>query len=300
MKILDSKIFDFINFCLEIIQNKTDKLRQNSFLLQGLDYFIMLAIILTYAISTIAQTETLGIIAVIVPVLVFFKVMITKGEKIELEKCNFYLIIYLLICLISNFTSSMLHQSLYGFMKTVLYFGFYFALCQFLKNNKKYISIIFFTLAVIAGTESIIGLIQNSIGVENISTWQDTSYVNPEDVLSRVYGTLKPYNPNLFGGFLVAAFPSVIAMFGLSVNNKKTVSSIIWAVCSLICAYTIFLTGCRGAYLALFTIFIGILLITFNKIKKFIPVLIAAAAAFIAVNHGILKRLMSIFIMRGD
>ncbi len=300
MKILDSKIFDFINFCLEIIQNKTDKLRQNSFLLQGLDYFIMLAIILTYAISTIAQTETLGIIAVIVPVLVFFKVMITKGEKIELEKCNFYLIIYLLICLISNFTSSMLHQSLYGFMKTVLYFGFYFALCQFIKNNKKFISIIFFTLAVIVGTENIIGLIQNSIGVENISTWQDTSYVNPEDVLSRVYGTLKPYNPNLFGGFLVAAFPSVIAMFGLSVNNKKTVSSIIWAVCSLICAYTIFLTGCRGAYLALFTIFIGILLITFNKIKKFIPVLIAAAAAFIAVNHGILKRLMSIFIMRGD
>ena len=222
MKILESKIFDFINLCLSAIQNKTDKIRQNSLLLSFWDFFILLAILLTYVISTFASTETLGVIAILVPLSVFFKVLITKGEKIELEKCNFFLLIYLLICLISNFTSSMLPQSLYGFMKTVIYISFYFAMCQFLKNGKKFIPLILLTIAIITGIESIIGLIQNYIGLENISTWQDTSYVNPEDVLPRVYGTLKPYNPNLFGGFLIASFPAVIAMLGISVKNKKT------------------------------------------------------------------------------
>ncbi len=300
MKILESKIFDFINFCLTAIQNKTDKIRQNSLLLSGLDYFILLAILLTYIISTFASNENLGAVAIVVPLLVFFKVLITKGEKLELERCNFYLLIYLLICLISNFTSSMIPQSIYGFMKTLLYFGFYFALCQFLKNNKKFIPIILLIIAIIVGIESVIGIIQNTIGVENISTWQDTSYVNPEDVLSRVYGTLKPYNPNLFGGFLIAAYPAVIAMLGISLNNKKIINTVIWSVVALLSAYTIFLTGCRGAYLALFTILLGILLFTFDKIKKFIPLLIVAVIVFITINHGILKRLMSIFIMRGD
>ncbi len=300
MKILESKIFDFINLCLSAIQNKTDKIRQNSLLLSFWDFFILLAILLTYVISTFASTETLGVIAILVPLSVFFKVLITKGEKIELEKCNFFLLIYLLICLISNFTSSMLPQSLYGFMKTVIYISFYFAMCQFLKNGKKFIPLILLTIAIITGIESIIGLIQNYIGLENISTWQDTSYVNPEDVLPRVYGTLKPYNPNLFGGFLIASFPAVIAMLGISVKNKKTVNTVIWSICSLLTAYVIFLTGCRGAYLALFTIILGVIVITFDKIKKIIPLLIGAVVAFIAVNHGILKRLMSIFIMRGD
>ena len=300
MKILESKIFDFINFCLSAIQSKTDKIRQNSFLLSSIDYLILFVILLTYIISTVANTETLGIIAILAPLLVFFKVLITQGEKIELEKCNFFLLIYLLICLISNFTSSMLPQSLYGFMKTVIYISFYFALCQFLKQGKKFIPIILLTIAIITGIESVIGLVQNYIGVENISTWQDISYVNPEDVLSRVYGTLKPYNPNLFGGFLIASFPAVIAMLGISIKNKKTVNTIIWSICSLLTAYVIFLTGCRGAYLALFTMILGIGIITFGKIKKYTPLVITAAAAFIFLNHGILKRLLSIFIMRGD
>ena len=190
MKILESKIFDILNVFLAKIQNITNKIRENSFILSNIDFFILTAILATYVISTFGTTEQIGAVSFFVPMLVIFKVLITKGEKIELEHCNFYLLIYLLICFISNFTSSMLPQSLYGFMKTLIYFAFYFALCQFLKNNKKYITVILFVIASIMCIESIIGLIQNSVGVENISTWQDTSYVNPEDVLSRVYGTI--------------------------------------------------------------------------------------------------------------
>lgn len=313
MKILESKIFDIINSFLCFIQKKMDIIRCRSFLLSNIDIFILFFIILTFVFSIFFETNAIGFVAFFVPFLVFIKVLITKGEKLELEKCNFYLLIYLLICLISNFTSSMFSQSLYGFMKTLMYFGFYFALCQFLKNHKNYITLLLFVIAILVSFEGFVGLIQNSAGVENISTWQDTSYVNPEDVLSRVYGTLKPYNPNLLAGYMVAGFSSIIGLFLLYLSMKKIKSAVISGICILVSGLTIFLTGCRGAYLALFTIIIGLIFASFqvifydfNKVfyKKLWKMIISAFAfcsiAFMSINQGIFKRLMSIFILRGD
>lgn len=313
MKILYSEIFNILNNVLSFIQNKTEKITNNSFLIKKTDIFILIFIIGTYIVSTFAQTEQIGLISLFVPLLVFFKMLFIRGEKIELEHCNFYLLIYLLICLISNFTSSMPSQSFYGFMKTLIYFAFYFAMCQFLKSNKKYITVILLVTASIVSVESIIGLIQNTMGLENISTWQDTSYVNPEDILSRVYGTLKPYNPNLFGGYLIAGFSSIIAVSGICFCKKKILSGIISLILCLISALCIFLTGCRGAYLALFTVILGLIFASFQiifkdfnneKLKKIwkclIFVFIIGGIIFMLLNHGILQRLMSIFILRGD
>lgn len=313
MKIADSKIFDIINSILLFIQNKTDKIRENSFLLSNFDIFILIAIIFTFLVSTFASTEIIGMVSFFVPLLVVIKVLITKGEKIEFEKCNFFLFVYLIICFITNFTSSMPAQSFYGFMKTLIYFAFYFALCQFLKNKKQYIPVILFVIASIVSIESIIGLMQNVAGLENISTWQDTSYVNPEDVLSRVYGTLQPYNPNLFGGYLIVGFTSLIAMCGIYFSRGKIKSGITALVFTFISALCIFLTGCRGAYLALFVIIIGIILASFQIIfndytneklknlwKYLISLFCLGSVAFMTFNHGILHRLMSIFILRED
>ncbi|MCD7779985.1 MAG: hypothetical protein LUH05_04865, partial [Candidatus Gastranaerophilales bacterium] len=266
MRILKSKIFDAVNSFLALIQNKTDILRNNSFLLSHIDFFILISIILTYIVSTFENTEIIGLCSFFVPLLITIKVLITKGEKLELEQCNFYLLIYLLICFITNFTSYLPMQSLYGFMKTLIYFAFYFALCQFLKNQKKYIMLLLFVIASLISIESVIGIIQNTIGVENISTWQDTSYVNPEDVLARVYGTLKPYNPNLFGGFLIAGISSVIAFWAINLKTGKIKYSILAFICFLISIFAVFLTGCRGAYLALFIIIIGLVLASFQII----------------------------------
>lgn len=313
MKLLDSKIFDVINFLLAFIQSKSEKITNNSFLLSNLNFFILVSIIATYIISTFAETSLLGAVSFCVPVFVVTKVLLTKGERIDLEQCNFYLLLYLIICFITNFTSSMPVQSLYGFMKTLIYFAFYFALCQFLKNNKKYIMFLLFVIASLVSIESVIGLIQNSLGLENISTWQDTSYVNPEHVLSRVYGTLKPYNPNLFGGYLIVGFSSIIALISFFWQKNKVKSAIVSSICLLVSALTIFLTGCRGAYLALFVIIIGLILASFQvifydfkneKLQKLWKMVIAffgiGGVLFMTLNQGIFRRLMSIFILRGD
>lgn len=313
MKLLTSKIFDGLNAILTFFQSKLNGLRQNSFLLSNIDVLVLAAVIATLIVSTFAQTELIGCVSAFVPVLVTLKVLITNGEKIELERCNFYLLLYLLICAISNFTSSMLPQSLYGFMKTLIYFAFYFALCQFLKNKKNYILPILFAIACLICAESVIALLQNSAGVANIATWQDTSYVNPEDVLSRVYGTLKPYNPNLFAAYLIAGFPAVLAFFAICLRKGKFKTSLFTFIWVLISALAIFLTGCRGSYIALSVIFIGVILASFqivfkdfqsNKLKRLWKVLLGAfsagAVCFLALNHGIMRRIMSIFILRGD
>ena len=287
MKVLDSNIFDIINNLLSKIQNRTG--------------------------------EIIGFVSLLVPFFTVIKVLITRGEKIELEKANFFLIIYLFICLISNFTSSMVPQSLYGFMKTTIYFCFYFAMCQFLKSNKQYIVYILAVLAFLVFAESLIGISQNFVGLENNSTWQDMSYVNPEDVISRIYGTLKPYNPNLFAGWLIAAFPALFGLLAL-VKIKAKLSSkfnkvfyIAFAALISLSILAIFLSGCRGAYIALFAIFLAIVILSFYFvfyndaykcfkrlwIKSFIA-LCSFSTLFIAFNHSILKRIMSIFIMRED
>ena len=313
MKLLESKIFDGINFLLSLIQNKLDNLRQNSILLSNIDYFILFFIILTFITSLFCETGMIGMVSAVVPFLVVLKVLMNKNEKIELELPNFFLLIYFIICFLTNFSSSMPMQSFYGFMKTSIYFAFYFALCQFLKSNKNFIYIILFVIAMIMSAESIYALAQNTFGLENNATWQDLSYVNPENVLTRVYGTLKPFNPNLFAGFLVAGISSILGV-GLVLTKAKIYK--LWLpfiFLFLISLLAVFLTGCRGAYISLFIMFLGILFasyqVVFNdfnseKIKKIWQWLVASCSAFfvmfLAFNHSILQRLLSIFILRAD
>lgn len=319
MKIVESKIFDIFNLFLYHIQAKTDFLRKNSFILSNLDFVIFVAISIVLTVSLVSPTETIGIVSLMVPCLVGLRMLITKGDKIELTLADFFLILYFLICFISNLTSSLVPQSLYGFMKTSIYFVFYLSVAQFLKSNKNYIVYILVLLAILVSFESIIGISQNIVRVESIAHWQDTSYVNPEDIISRVYGTLKPYNPNLFAGWLVAAFPAVLGCFALLFKNLKSkkiyvkYAFIVSVISLLLAVLTIFLTGCRGAYIALFTMFLSVaigsfLLIIFNKeyetykniwIKSVIG-LLSAAFVFLLINKSILKRLLSIFIFRGD
>ncbi len=313
MKMYNSKIFDLLNLALSFIQDKLDNLRKNSIILSNLDIFILFFLLMTFVTSTFGTTNMIGAVSLFVPALAVLKTLTVKGGKIELERCNFYLLIYLFICFISNFTSSLPDKSLFGFMKTLIYIMFYFALCQFFKNNKKYIAIVFFVIALLISVESVIAVFQNTLGLENISTWQDTSYLNPEDVLTRVYGTLKPYNPNLLAGFLIAGFPCLISVFALKIKSKKYIQAGISFILALTGMLALFLTGCRGAYVALAVILAGIAAASYDiifhdmsdeRLKKIwkwlLCIFCLGAIGFLLVNHGVLHRIMSIFIMRGD
>ena len=168
---------------------------------------------------------------------------------------------------------------------------------HYLKDNKDKIKYFLLALAVCASIETIVAFLQNFSSVGEISGWQDTSRLNPEEVMTRVYGTLKPYNPNLFGGYMLAILPSFITLpkrFGI--------------LGFILSASAIILTGCRGAYIGLFfeLLVLGAIIYkrlepSYKKLFTTVSAAICAFMAFVVVSISALRaRVFSIFAMRGD
>lgn len=296
------------NKLFAIFQNKLDFLYQNSRILQNLDSLILFSILAVIVSSVFAQSESIGIFAIVATVLTFVKLLIKKGEKLECNKFELFLLAYFMFAIISLCGSSLFMLSLKGFTKIVIYLGFYLSVVQYLKNNKDKIWWIIFTIAGCVAYEVLHGLVQTVVRPEAISTWQDTSYLNPEEVINRVYGTLKPLNPNLFGGYLVATIPTLFAVTGYFIYKNRLTPSIISGIFSIFAMYVLFQTGCRGAYLGLFAILSIIILVSakffWNEYKSvFINTvggLVVVGSALVLSVTSLRARILSIFIMRED
>lgn len=296
------------NKLFAFFQNKLDFLYQNSRILQNLDSLILFSILAVIVTSVFAQSESIGFFAIVATVLTFVKLLIKKGEKLECNKFELFLLAYFMFAIISLCGSSLFMLSLKGFTKIVIYLGFYLSVVQYLKNNKDKIWWIIFTIAGCVAYEVLHGLVQTVVRPEAISTWQDTSYLNPEEVINRVYGTLKPLNPNLFGGYLVATIPTLFAVTGYFIYKNRLTPAIISGIFSILAMYILFQTGCRGAYLGLFAILAIIILVSakffWNEYKSIfintVGGLVVVGSALVLSVTSLRARILSIFIMRED
>lgn len=290
----------FLNNVLFSLQNLFKPLYEKSFFLKTIDWFIGLNIFLVIFTSTAANSDFIGYFAIFAIFLTIVKLITKSGEKFELTTIDKFLLVYFIFVVISVAGSTLFYLSLKGFFKTLTYLGFYVALVHYLKDNKDKIKYIFAAYAVCLSFEIIAAFLQNFSSVGEISGWQDTSRLNPEEVMTRVYGTLKPYNPNLFGGYLIALLPSFIAL----PKNFR-----IWSALGFIgTVAAIIMTGCRGSYIGLFFELIVLALITYKHLKpahkKAFITLAGAVAAFIMFVifsiSALRARIFSIFAMRGD
>lgn len=289
-------------------QEKLAFLYDNSLFLQHIDKFILLFVGLTFLGSTFMNSDSIGFFALIAIFLTVVKMLTKPNERLDFKKFEIWLVAYFMLVIVSLFGSTLFSLSLKGFFKTFVYIGFYFSVAQYLKNNKKMIPVVLGTLAICVAGESLVGFLQSFLHLDEISTWQDTSNLNPEDVLSRVYGTLKPLNPNLFGGYLVAGFPTVLGSVFFFLNRKQFKYAIIPAIFTLVSIYAIFQTGCRGAYLALMLILGCVFLIsakflwkTYKKLYvSFISSIVVLFMMAITFVGALRHRFMSIFAMRND
>ena len=304
-----------INSILNKIQSAFKTIYNNSFMLKNLDYLIGINIFLVILSSTVAQSDTIGYFALFAILLTLIKILTKTGEKFELTLADKFLLVYFLFVLISVAGSSLLYLSLKGFFKTLTYLGFYISVIHYLKDNKDKIKWIFLAFCLCASYETVFAFLQNFGAVEEISGWQDMSHLNPEEVMTRVYGTIKPYNPNLFGGYMLSIIPSFLVIpfiFGkrkLLLSWKTQPSLIIIALFfGLLSIIALVLTGCRGAYIGFF--FQALVLITIiykllePQLKKIFSGLVGFAAltvSFIIVSTASLRaRIFSIFAMRSD
>ncbi len=296
------------NSILNFTQNKLQYLYENSLFLQNIDRLIFISILAVIFASTVMSSDAIGFLALITIFLTLLKVITNKGEKFEPNTFEIWLLAYFMIVVISLAGSTLFTLSLKGFMKTFTYLGFYVSAAHYLKNNTSKIPYILGAIGLCVSFEGIIGFLQNFSHVEEISTWQDVSKLNPEEVMTRVYGTLKPYNPNLLGGYFVAGIPALFGVSAYFAILRKYKHAIVSSVLTLISVVALFLTGCRGSYIGCMVIFAGIFAVSakylWNNYKKlylsFIAGCFALFTAAILFVSSLRARVLSIFAMRQD
>ena len=296
------------NSILNFTQNKLQYLYENSLFLQNIDRLIFISILAVIFASTVMSSDAIGFLALITIFLTLLKVITNKGEKFEPNTFEIWLLAYFMIVVISLAGSTLFTLSLKGFMKTFTYLGFYVSAAHYLKNNTSKIPYILGAIGLCVSFEGIIGFLQNFSHVEEISTWQDVSKLNPEEVMTRVYGTLKPYNPNLLGGYFVAGIPALFGMSAYFAILKKYKFFVISSILTLFSVAALFLTGCRGSYIGCMVIFAGLFAVSakylWNNYKKlylsFIAGCFALFTAAILFVSSLRARVLSIFAMRQD
>jgi len=312
---LESKIFGLINKLLFFIQGKFASITEKSYILNNIDNLLFFLICTGIIASLVCGNGVTAVLLCVTTAFFLLTLILKKGACLFLEKSTFFLLLYFIMALVSTVNSTMMSQSFTGLSKTVLYLSFYLSVLQYLRLHKEKIYTVIGIISLTVCFESIIAVLQNNAGVLSVATWQDTRTLNPELVLTRVYGTLKPYNPNLLGGFLIAASPFLWLQALLKFSDKKFVPFVIYSAFSAASIGAIFMTGCRGAYIALFFMVIGLIIVLYNVIKSFYPDLYnkisrhkksivifitAASAATLVCFPKIFNRILSIFAMRND
>lgn len=297
-----------INNILSMFQNLLKPIYSRSFVLQKIDWLIFINILFVILTSTFAQSDSIGYFAIFAIILTAVKLLTKSGERFILSTADKFLLVYFILVVISVAGSSLFYLSLKGFFKTFIYLGFYISFIHYIKDNKSKIKYILIALALAAIGESLIALKQNFLSVSEISGWQDMSRLNPEEVMTRVYGSLKPYNPNLFGGYMLAVLPATLTLVYLPLLNKHYKTALFGFTCFVMSASAIVMTGCRGAYIGLFTELVLFALITYKFLKpRLKKIFISICTAFsmliffaILSTASLRARIFSIFAMRSD
>lgn len=296
-----NKLFNFT-------QNHTQFLYNNSLLLQNIDKLIYISILAVFVASTVMKSDYIGVIALFTTFLTIVKLLFVKGEELKPSKAELWLLAYFMIVIISLAGSSLFVLSFKGFLKTLTYMGFYLSIAHFLRKNTDKILPMLVTIGLCVSFEGIIGFLQNVAHVEEISTWQDVSKLNPEEVMTRVYGTLKPYNPNLLGGYFVAGIPALYASSAVFLTEKKYPFGIAGLILSLISTAALFLTGCRGSYIGMLVILAGTFAVSakyfWQNYKAIYTAIVGGCVALITsailLSASLRARVLSMFAMRQD
>lgn len=297
-----------LNRLLDVIHGYTKNFTEKSIILKNLDNIIFPIILLNFFVSLFVSTDTIGNFIIIIIALTAVRIIFTAEDKLKCEKFELFLLGYFMVLLISLAGSSLFLLSFKGFMKAFIYLGYYLSVVHHLKYNRNHIIPILLTISGCIMIESLTGLLQSFSKVDEISGWQDMSNLNPEEVITRVYGTMLPLNPNLLGGYFVMTIPCLIGLFGFFINDKRYLLSIATGICACFASIVLFLTGCRGAYIGLLSILMGIFLISLKLFwEKYKKIYISISTFFTAMIGmaicavtPVRMRVLSIFAMRND
>ncbi len=309
----NSVIGSFFNILARFTSFVAEKIAPNSSIIKNIDniYFVVFALLI-FAIP-FTGTGTLGALAALLIILSVINALFTH-KKFKFSAIHVGIFAYLATLILSVGFSSLFLPSLKGFAKMIIYIGAFFSFFEFFKKNPDKIFVGVVLTAISCCLELLFALKQMLFGVEALAGWQDTVGVNAEHLMSRVFGTLKPFNPNLFAAYLLATTPCIFAVALYSFIKGKLKISAIFGFFALLALIATIKTGCRGAYIGLF--FGGLLFagLTATALKNYFSqrksikklfiigaiVVVCGGILAILASPSVLHRLESIFTLRGD
>lgn len=312
---IESQIAKTINNIFTSIREKTSVLTEKSYILSNIDNIMFAFICISLIVSIFAGNAHTALFLFIVGFLYILTLVFKQTKPFQFSKTTLFLCLYFLIAVTSTINSTMVHASIIGLSKTVTYLVFFLAVICYLREHKEKIPFLAALVGLCVSFEVVIAFLQNNLHVMSAATWQDTTGLNPEDVLTRVYGTLKPSNPNLLGGYFIAATPFLWMHTSLSFIDRKYTAFVISFCFSIASIPAIFMTGCRGAYIALFIMFLFLAVFfykickthfpnLYKTINKYKSSIITCVFAFVSIVMicvpKISHRIFSIFAMRND
>lgn len=227
--------------------------------------------------------------------------------------------LFFLSAVVSTAFSSFLSTSLLGLSKMATFVAGYWSFrCALLCGpviGQKPFQLFLYTLFGLGLFETLVGFYQYINHIQPLATWEDPS-VNPELKMNRIFGTLKPSNPNLLAGFLIPALAAGMGFALTFLSSKKWFKGILCLLGSLVILLGLVLTGSRGGFLAIGVMGLGTYLMLGHllwhdpslncqgRLKKlwFLLLILAVLVVGIALmaSPALQHRLFSIFAMRED
>ena len=306
-------VIRLLNRGLEFFRKLIPGSLKNSFILSNLDYLITAVCSLVFISSLFASSTVIGIF-IWLSFALFLVAILLEDYRISVDFTDVLILVWFFAMFLSTAFASLLPQSLWGLSKMVTYLMFYCVMKHLISEDFRRGYYFIFLLCAVISFESLYVIHQNFVGVEEISGWQDTSHLNAEQVLTRVYGTLQPFNPNLLAGYLLSGFPILAGGFFSLLKVKRYRMSFVVLLMLVCCALGILFSGCRGAYVGLLVEFVVLFAIfsyfvwnDFRDKKYLKKVWIASVLIsifgvifLVASSEALQARIMSIFAMRED
>lgn len=310
----NSYVFNKLNDILAFFQNLFWGITENSLFIKYIDNLILFLTAIMSVSILFASTGIIGAFAFLIFLLFVAKMLLKKGEKFSFNSVDKAIFLYIAIAGLSVTYSYLPIAALKGYAKMLIYFGAYLGFYSAIKDDRRKSLYLVGIIAAVASLEAFYAVYQQIHGVEALASWQDISKANPEQVMNRVYGTLKPYNPNLLAGFLIASFSSTVGIFFTFLKNKNLRLSILSGIGGFSVLLAIVFTGSRGAYIALTGMMALLAAISGHIIwhdykntkwlkTLWLSIIIASALVVILAiiaSPSLQHRIMSIFAARGD
>ncbi|HEY9746803.1 MAG TPA: O-antigen ligase family protein [Oculatellaceae cyanobacterium] len=228
---------------------------------------------------------------------------------------DLFIALFLASAALSTAFSSFFATSLIGLGKMLTFVAGYVVFRVLSEFGHKPVIVLMGLLTAIGLGEALIGFYQHINHIQPLATWSDPS-INPELQMTRIFGTLQPYNPNLLAGFLTPCFAATVGNALLLFRKKTWPLAVVMLLISVLILIAMVWTGSRGGFLAIGAMllmvfaYVGHLLWHDNQLKPFktlktlwISILIVSLLGLgfgLGTSEKIRARVASIFAMRED